>query len=97
MSTLVATRISEDMLEEVEYVAKEENVDKSKVLRDLLSTAVKQRLLDLALEKYARRIVSLGRAAELAKVPLADFMLHAAERKIPINYSLASVEKDWRP
>ena len=30
--------------------------------------------LNKALEKYSKRAVSLGRAAEIAKIPIADFM-----------------------
>ncbi len=66
------------------------------MIRELLSSGVKEKLADLALEKYSKREVSLGRAAELAKMPLADFMVKAADRKIPINYSIESLEKDFK-
>ena len=92
----VAARVPEAIVKDIDYVAKEENTDKSKVIRELLSNAVKAKLADLALEKYAKREVSLGRAAELAKIPLSDFMLMAAERKIPINYSIKSLEEDFK-
>lgn len=59
-----------------------------------MKTMSKEKLVDLALEKYAKRVVSVGRAAELAKIPLADFMKRAAQRHIPFNYSVESLEKD---
>jgi len=92
----IAARVPETVVRDIDYVAKEENTDKSKIIRELLSNAIKAKLADLALEKYAKREVSLGRAAELAKMPLADFMVKAAERKIPINYSVKSLEEDFR-
>ena len=92
----VAARVPEAIVKDIDYVAEEENTDKSKVIRELLSSAVKEKLIDLALEKYSKRDVSLGRAAELARIPLADFMVRAAERKIPINYSVESLEKDFK-
>jgi predicted HTH domain antitoxin len=92
----IAARIPEEMIKDIDYVAEEERTDKSKVIRELLSNAVKEKLLGLALEKYSKRQVSLGRAAELAKMPLADFMVKAAERNIPINYSIGSLEKDFK-
>ena len=52
-------------------------------------------LLSKALEKYSKREVSLGRAAELAKIPLADFMEIAAKRKIPINYTEENLRQDF--
>lgn len=92
----IAARIPEAIVEDIDYVAKEENTDKSKVIRDLLSDAVKKKLLDIALKKYSKREVSLGRAAELARIPLADFMLKAGERKVPLNYSVESLQKDFK-
>ena len=66
------------------------------MIRELLSSGVKEKLADLALEKYSKREVSLGRAAELAKMPLADFMVKVSDRKMPINYSIESLEKDFK-
>jgi predicted HTH domain antitoxin len=92
----IAARIPERTARDIDYVAKEENTDKSKVIRELLFDAVKSKLLELALQKYSKREVSLGRAAELAKMRLSDFMVKASERKIPINYSVESLEKDFK-
>lgn len=96
MSTMIGTRIADDTFQNLEYVAQEENVDKSKVMRELLAQAIKEKLVDLALYKYAKRTVSLGKAAELAKIPLADFMRIAAERKIAFNYSSESLQQDFK-
>tara|TARA_Y100000310_G_scaffold183350_1_gene183477 strand:- start:3552 stop:3860 length:309 start_codon:yes stop_codon:yes gene_type:complete len=91
----VGARIPESIVRAIDYVAKQERTDKSKVIRELLSDAVKKKLIDMALEKYSKRDVSLGRAAELAKIPLSDFMKVAADRKIPMNYSKESLKKDF--
>lgn len=96
MSENVAARIPEDVAKDINYLAKEENTDKSKIIRELLTDAVKEKLIEIALEKYARREVSLGKAAELARIPLSDFMVRAAEGKLPVNYSLDSLEKDFK-
>ena len=92
----VAARVPETIVRDIDYVAKEENTDKSKVIRELLSDGVKSKLLELSLKKYSRREISLGRASELAKMSLADFMVKAAESKIPMNYSVESLEQDFR-
>ena len=92
----VGARVPKTIVKDINYVVKEEKSYKSTVIRKLLSEAVKGKIIDLALEKYSKHTVSLGRAAELARLPLADFMKIAAERKIPINYSLASLERDFK-
>jgi len=91
----IGTRVSKDMVNDIDYLAKEEKTDKSKVVRELLVLAVKKRLFDLALEKYSQGQVSLGRAAELARLPLADFMKMAMEMKVSLNYSIQSLEEDF--
>ena len=49
----------------------------------------------LALELYRERRVSLGRAAELCGMPLADFMSFAVGRGVPVSsYSVEDFEAD---
>ena len=57
---------------------------------------MEKKSVEWVLEKYAKREVSLGRAAEFARLPLADIMSIAAERRIPINYSAESLERDFK-
>lgn len=92
----IAARLPEDVMERINYVAKEKNTDKSKLMRELLSDAVNNKLIELALDKYAKRAVSLGRAAELARIPLADFMKIAAEKDITLNYTLQDLRDDLK-
>lgn len=92
----IAARVSETIVKDIDYVAEEEHTDKSKVIRELLTEGVKSKLLELALRKYSKREVSIGKAAELAKMPLADFMMEAAEHHIPINYSKEDLIRDFK-
>ena len=48
----------------------------------------------LALELFREDVVSLGRAAELCGVPLAEFMDFAAEREVPLHYASEDLEQD---
>lgn len=48
----------------------------------------------LALELFRERTISLGRAAELCGVPVAEFMQFAAEREVPLHYTLEDLERD---
>jgi len=54
MKENIGTRVSKDIARDIEYVAKEESTDKSKLVRELLAVAIKKRLIDLALEKYSK-------------------------------------------
>lgn len=92
----IGTRIPKGLVKDIKYLSEESQVDKSKVVRDLLTVAVKEKLIELALKKYTEKKISIGKAAELAKLPLSDFMKIAAEKKISINYSLSSLEADFK-
>jgi len=48
----------------------------------------------LALELYRECAVSLGRAAELCGVSLAEFMQFAAEREVSLHYTPADLEQN---
>ena len=57
---------------------------------------MKNRPLDLVLKKYASKEISLGRAAELAKLSVSDFMMKAKEANIAINYTTEQLENDFK-
>ncbi len=95
MDQIVAARVPKEVARDIDLVSRETNLEKSKVLRELLLQGIKEKLVSIALKKYAAHEVSLGRAAELARMALADFMLVAKERMIPLHYPLASLEQDF--
>ena len=85
MSTTIAARVPESVEREISALAKEHHTDKSTLVRELLTEALRKKFLDRALEKYRARTVS----------PLAEFMRVAADHHIPINYSVDSLRKDF--
>ena len=50
----------------------------------------------LALELFREEKISLGRAAELCRTPLAAFMEYAAEHEACLHYGVAELEQDRR-
>src|SRR3989338_6828753 len=96
MAEGVVARVPKDVKKDIEFFARQEQTDKSNIIRRLLTNAVKQKKLEYALDEYSKRNISLGRASEIASVPLADFMKVAADRKIPIYYAVESLEADFK-
>lgn len=47
-----------------------------------------------ALELFCEGAVSLGRAAGLCDVSQAEFMQFAADREVPLHYTLDDLEED---
>lgn len=50
----------------------------------------------LALELYRENKVSLGRAAELCRVPVEKFMEFTAQHNVPLHYGAEELEEDRR-
>jgi predicted HTH domain antitoxin len=50
----------------------------------------------LALELFREGEVSLGRAAEFCGASQAEFMQFAADREVPLHYTLDDLEEDRR-
>ena len=96
MAEGVVARVPSEIKKDIEFFAKQEQTDKSTVIRRLLTAAVKQKKLDYALKEYAERKVSLGKAAEFAKIPVSDFMEEAAKHHIPINYTKEDLRRDFK-
>ena len=70
MSKTMSVRMDRDNYEFLHEMTKEERSDLSKAVRDMVTRG---RIL-LAVERYKKGEASLGRAAELAGVPLGQMM-----------------------
>nr|MDO8100572.1 UPF0175 family protein [Candidatus Njordarchaeota archaeon] len=86
----------EDLLEEIEFIEKEENSDRSTVLRKLISVGVKLWKLDHALSLYRDRKVTTWKAADIAGVSLYEFIEVLREKRIPAQYTVEDLEADLR-
>ena len=70
MSKTMSIRMDRDNYEFLHEITKEERSDLSKAVRDLVT---RERIL-LAVERYKKGEASLGRAAELAGLPLGQMI-----------------------
>ena len=75
MSKTMSVRMDRDNYDFLHEITKEEGSDLSKAVRDMVTRG---RIL-LAVERYKKGEASLGRASELAGVPLGQMMTILAE------------------
>ena len=75
MTKTMSIRMDRDIYEFVREITKKERSDLSKTVRELVTRG---RLM-LAIEKYQKGEVSLGRAAELAGLPIGQMMTVLSE------------------
>jgi len=78
----LGARLDKDTIRMVEDTAKEERVDKTKALKELIIIGRKQLLLQKNLSLYQQGKCSLDKAAEAAHVPLVEMMDEATKAGI---------------
>jgi predicted HTH domain antitoxin len=81
MTKTMSIRMDQDNFEFLNKLSKEESGDVSKAVRELVN---KGRLM-LAVERYKKNQVSLGKAAELAGLTLGDMINILAEYGVKSN------------
>lgn len=98
MNKTMSVRMDRDNYEFLHELAKEEGSDLSKAVRD---TVTRGRIL-LAVERYKKGEVSLGRAAELAGMPLGqmitiltEFGVESRLEKEDYLQGLKDLQKVW--
>ena len=85
MSKRISIIVPAEMNEEIEELQKLLNMDKSSVIRHLLSKSIREVKLETMLEEYRKRKVSLGKAAELAGILLWEFIEHCRKNRIQLD------------
>jgi len=98
MSKTMSIRMDRDNYEFLSEITKEERSDLSKAVRDLVTRG---RIL-LAVERYKKGEASLGKAAELAGLPLGQMMTILTEfgvesklEKEDYLHGLQNLQKVW--
>jgi len=94
MGKTITSRLPDKMVEEIERIAKLENLDRSSVVRRLLNKAIPEWKIDYALKLYQQKEISLGKAAELSSLSIWEMLEKLSQYKIPLNYDLEELKND---
>ena len=88
-------RLNRDLKERLERLAKGDHTTTSEALRKALQEGTKVLLLRRAVEGYVEKRLSLGGAADLAGVSIAEMAAHLSHLGIPFyRYSAKELERD---
>jgi predicted HTH domain antitoxin len=90
----VTTRLSEDEVSKLDWLARFQHTNRSQILRKVIDEGLEEELIEQALQLYQRGEISLWKAAELAGKSLSSMMDEAHRRKIPHQYSIDDFLQD---
>jgi predicted HTH domain antitoxin len=90
-------RLDPDLKEDLERLAKRDRTTTSEAMRKALKEGTRLLLMRKAVEGYVEKRLSLGGAAELAGVSIAEMAAHLSDLGIPFNrYSEKDLERDTK-
>jgi len=87
----LTSRVSKSQLDQLERISKEEGTDRSSVLRKVLDIGLDEYNKRKAVEEYRKGKVSVGRAAEIAGISIAEFYRISENEDIPIKVDIAGI------
>lgn len=97
MAETVSGRLPDDLAKDLTAWGRETGRSRSETLRDVVRKGLKADRLERALEAYRRREVSIGRAAQMAGLPLIVFMDEMKRAGVYLNYGVDDLhhDMDW--
>ena len=95
MAETVSVRIDKAELKEINEISKLEKKTKSNVLREVLEKGIKEKKLGIALEKFRNNEATAWKAANLADVPLTQFLDILVQKGIDFHYSVKELREDF--
>ncbi|MBD3340530.1 MAG: ribbon-helix-helix protein, CopG family [Candidatus Lokiarchaeota archaeon] len=93
MTKQMNLRLDENLIEEFEELAKEENLDRSSLVRKILIEGLQQERLNFAIQQYILKEISMERAAEIARISLHELILKLSQLGVSSNFSLEDYKK----
>lgn len=90
----LSIRIPKSLVEELEYIAVEEQADRTSVARKLLTEGIHRWRLEHALRLYQQGQITKERAAEIAGVSIYDILDELRQRGTVARYSLDELRED---
>ena len=94
MEGSISVRIPKKELKEIELILEYEKASKSAILREVLERGIKEKKLEIALEKFRNEEVTASKAAKIAGIPLTLFLDILQKKGISFHYDLADFRED---
>ena len=95
MAETVSVRMDKTDLEEIDKISKMEKKSKSNVLRDVFDKGIKEKKLEVAIEKFRKNEATAWKAARLAGMPLSKFMDVLVHNSIDFHYGVEELNEDF--
>lgn len=94
MEKSISVRIPNEEMKEINGISSQAYSAKSVILREILRLGIKQKKLEIALEKFQKNEASAAKAASIAGISLSEFLDVLISRKIDFHYDIEDLRED---
>ena len=95
MEETISVRIYRPELKEIERLSRLEKKTRSSVLREVLEKGIKEKRVEIALEKFRNNEATAWKAAKIAGIPLTQFMDILVKKVIDFHYGIKELREDF--
>lgn len=95
MEETISVRIYKPELREIEKISQLEKKTRSSVLRDVLERGIKEKRVEIALEKFRNNEATAWNAAKIAGIPLTQFMDILVKKGVDFHYGVKELREDF--
>ncbi len=79
-------------MERLDRISREEKIDRSAALRKILEIGIREYMKRKAVDDYRRGRISIGKAAEIAEVSVAEFYKILEDEGISIKIDVSALK-----
>lgn len=94
MTKILTARVQEDLAARVQKASSESGVEKSAFLRILIKIGLEETEQELALKRYQKGEISLGKFADLLEMTKWDAIDLLKEKKVAFQYDEDNLQED---
>jgi len=90
----LSTKLDEDDAKMIDQFAKDNGLDQSTFLKQLLRKGLDEYKFNKAINEYRQGKISLSRAAEISELNIRDIISRLPEMNVELNYNIDDLSND---
>ncbi|NVM56050.1 MAG: UPF0175 family protein [Candidatus Helarchaeota archaeon] len=93
MTEQLNLRINKEVVRDLEKLANQTNIERAALAKKILIEGIQREKLNVAIQKYIQKEISIERASEIAGLSLYELIEVFSKLGIPSNLSIEDIQK----
>ncbi len=96
MTATVTTRVSEELLKQIDAFSEEKHMDRATLLRNLIELGLLEETRKKVVSQYKNKKISLQRAASQLKLDIVEMIALVQKEGLYLDYTEKELKEDLR-